>query len=569
MEKGTSKKKIEELTTDDLNKFSISELDDLINNLMFIGQNPQARKRKIKGSPSPEVSLKFDIDSLNTASKLIDFVGKIYGKYRFKQLKMYEGIEPSAFSNYLVTLLTRRSILDDRISNILSTIYNLTKLIERLFYEARTLKERIELFDKLKKGGSEAEAAERTLKQIWIDNVDARRGPDSLLQISQRANMPVLSLFYAANGEKDIDRLLPKPGVNDASAKDKLDYNNKIKGIVLPRFQEYLIWKKYAEQELRTRFQITVNQLKMEYASYKMYVAQAAEYINLRNRMQIRTVGSEKDFMQGVGDTFFDKFKLSFSFLGFSESYYRALRIIKRKVFGERGVEKIVAVSPKPVPSFSKLPNEDDATYEARRLAKIGPKFITALKLDVEFNFSSIPNYSSRPYTIPQSFPEIYQGGVSLNFYSFAFLPSEWNLLNKAIALKLQKTVFEQYGLKSSLEAIDKDMQNLIAEFDKKEQKEEKKEQKKQSSMFLDIYNSFKHDFYETFKNDFLSIYGAVEDLSNFLVPSQQSKLDPDKINEKLIKKYGPQEIIDTARFISKDTLRKFYEDVKRAWITF
>ncbi len=112
---------------------------------------------------------------------------------------------------------------------------------------------------------STKQAARLALKQVWMDQVDIKKSRGSINALSQQLEFVTLRDAFLA-----IDSL---------SKVDKVDLNERVKRIVKARLEEYLIWEKNSETELRKRYNIERSYLKSQVASLRYYTAWVKPYL--------------------------------------------------------------------------------------------------------------------------------------------------------------------------------------------------------------------------------------------------------------------------------------------------
>jgi hypothetical protein len=507
--------------------------------------------------PVQNFSVGFDISTLNDIGRVIDTIRKPLLEIKYKEYKFSEGIEPSALSTYLNILLTRQAQLEDRITALIRTIYDLTTIIERIFYEARVLKDRVALFDQAKKPGPEGEAAEKALKQTWLDSVDARKGEASLIHLSRVQGRIYTDVFFAMKKPEDFDKVVSKP--EGPNAKDIQEFNNRVRTLVIGRLQEYLNWKEYTEKELRTRLEIDMNRLKTEYEAYKLYVSMLAQYLNIKSRIQITTASSPKEFTSGVGGiSFLDNVKLKLDLMFYNETLYRNFKVIYFTPKENRKMKQVLSAIPQ-IKVINKRPGESDLAYNIRVLKKMGPKIVTAVEAVAEFSFSVNPQVmlTMQGGMFP---PSVFQGYANITIYSYVFTPQEFDLLTAANAKYLEKTVYQQLNVVKSLEPIKAEIEKLIAEFDK--QQKSNKVMPKQDLAITEIIQSFKEDFFGI-KN---SIVALADELSEEH-SSLKMNADINKLNERLINKFGRKEVLLFGKFLAYMGVNNIYNTLKKVWI--
>ena len=161
----------------------------------------------------------------------------------------------------------------------LGAINQVIKAIVNLVYDLKDFEIRLNHYDEAKSDDkSKKDAGILALKQIWMDNVDIKRGQGSINAMTS-GNLQFVTLrdaFMAADSLKDVE---------------KLDLNDRVKRILKPRMAEFLEWRKLSEQELRKRFNIEKNYLKSQVNTLKLYSKWIKPY--LKSAAELEMVGAE------------------------------------------------------------------------------------------------------------------------------------------------------------------------------------------------------------------------------------------------------------------------------------
>src|SRR4030042_2334802 len=127
---------------------------------------------------------------------------------------------------------------------------------------------RLQSYEDLKdKDPDKSAAARLSLKQIWLDKVDVNKGNSSIkaMALGQGGFVTLIDAFLAANDVSDITH--------------KLDLNDRVKRILIPRIQEFNYWIAQSEVELRKRYELEKNYLRSQVNSLKLYSRWAKPYL--------------------------------------------------------------------------------------------------------------------------------------------------------------------------------------------------------------------------------------------------------------------------------------------------
>ncbi len=169
---------------------------------------------------------------------------------------------------------------------ILGGMNQIIKSILNLIYDLKEFELRLGSYedyhsdDKKKK-----EAGVLALKQIWLDNVDLKRGRGSIHQMAAEMGFSTIrEAFMMANSRDDLEKM--------SSDSDGGVINKSVMRILIPRINEFLKWVDYSEKELKKRFSIEKNYLRSQVETVKLYSSWMKPY--LESAEKLRQKGFEK-----------------------------------------------------------------------------------------------------------------------------------------------------------------------------------------------------------------------------------------------------------------------------------
>ncbi|MFH1521635.1 MAG: hypothetical protein ABIF18_01625 [archaeon] len=157
---------------------------------------------------------------------------------------------------------------------ILGGMNQVVKSVLNLIYDLKEFELRLEHYNDAndKESKQRREEGMLALKQIWLDNVDLKRGRGSIHQMAAELGFTTLrEVFMMANSVDDVKKM----------NKDEEGglINDQVMRILIPRISEFLKWVDYSEKELRKRFSIERNYLKSQVETIKLYSAWMKPYL--------------------------------------------------------------------------------------------------------------------------------------------------------------------------------------------------------------------------------------------------------------------------------------------------
>ncbi|HLC78538.1 MAG TPA: hypothetical protein VJH92_05420 [Candidatus Nanoarchaeia archaeon] len=384
---------------------------------------------KEKGAPEAEHKLIYDSSS-ETLEPVYFFILDLMEESRMSPEKLIDNFSSSPGSGHFAELGQRATIMQQQGAKILADVNTVLRSVLNVIYDLKDFKIRLQSYNDLKSPKKErAEAALLSLKQIWMDKVDINKGGTSIKQLA----------FSQAGFQTLIDAFLV---VKNADQAKKLDLNERVQRIVAPRIEEFNIWVKASEQELRKRYELEKTYLKSQVNALKLYSRWARPYLRAASQLEPKDFGRDPALVN-----VFNTLILELTLIGKQE------------------------LKPKEASLEGDLPS--DFTNE---------KFINSLKRKyytcvlVDFRFRGIPQKAGQHY--------VFGGKAEMTFRGYALNNEELDKLNKELeksdlteALSLAEGVTTE-----SLEH----MQSEIKEFlEEKDLSEEKKPSSDGSNPFL------------------------------------------------------------------------------------
>ncbi len=315
----------------------------------------------------------------------------------------------------------KRGTLQEKISTYLGAINQVMKSVINLLYDLKEFEIRLKHYDKAKsEKKEEKEAGMLALKQIWMDNVDIKKGRGSINQMSFELGFTTLrDAFMVSNSIEDVKK-------NEV-------LNEQVKRILIPRLSEFLEWKDLSEKELRNRFEIEKNYLRNQVETIKLYTSWISPY--LKALEQLNQKGNEND------PSLVNAFSTS---------------IFELTILGEKKIK------PQSISNFNKLfpdyiPSRD---YYSCVL--------------ISFNYRG--HYSQR-VSQKGDMAFGFGGKVNITFDSYTLNSEELSLIKKMFEDKKVEegiTFFEK-TTKQSLDTLKDDLEHFLGDEKKKKEEKEKK----------------------------------------------------------------------------------------------
>jgi hypothetical protein len=168
--------------------------------------------------------------------------------------------------------------MQEEAMKLLASANTVLKSIINIIYDLKEFKMRLKLYDKVKSSKPEEKnSAMISLKQIWLDTVDMKKGNTAIKAMAQQYQyVTLIDAFMAIHDLKELEKDNPKT----------IDLNDRVKRIIQQRFGEFQDWLEESGKELRKRFEIEKLYLKSQVNSIKIYARWAKPYLKAAQALE-------------------------------------------------------------------------------------------------------------------------------------------------------------------------------------------------------------------------------------------------------------------------------------------
>ncbi len=174
----------------------------------------------------------------------------------------------------------RLGLAQDKVQSYLALIGQFVRNdLFQLVRDLRWIDERLQYHEDARKG---MEAAEITLKGIWVDLVDGKVQGQAVsanvFQMAQQLQFTSLpDFFFSVHPKKpeDVDKMVNEIGVPTT-----------VKNVLKRKLHQYVIWKDSNFKELRQRKMFELKYLRQHYNILKMYLAWLKPYLHHAERLR-------------------------------------------------------------------------------------------------------------------------------------------------------------------------------------------------------------------------------------------------------------------------------------------
>ncbi len=193
--------------------------------------------------------------------------------------KLIDNFSSSPGSGYFAELGQRATIMQQQGTKIMGDINTVLKSVLNIIYDLKEFRVRLQHYDDVDSSDSgKASAALLSLKQVWMDKVDILKGNSSIkaMALGQMGFQTLIDAFLVSKDEKDVA---------------KLDLNDRVRRILLPRINEFNIWVKESGRELKKRYKLEKTYLRSQVNSLKLYARWARPYLKVAAELERKEVG--------------------------------------------------------------------------------------------------------------------------------------------------------------------------------------------------------------------------------------------------------------------------------------
>ena len=206
----------------------------------------------------------------------------------WKWEKLVDNFTASPGSGQFSEMSMKATKMQEEGMKILGGMNQVIKSVLNLVYDLKEFELRLAHYDDANSNDEKKkEEGTLALKQIWLDNVDLKKGRGAIHQMAtmEMGFSTLREAFMMANSVDDLKKM----------NKDEEGglINDQVMRILIPRVSEFLKWVDYSERELRKRFSIERNYLRSQVETIKLYSGWMKPYLEAAEKL--RQKGFDKD----------------------------------------------------------------------------------------------------------------------------------------------------------------------------------------------------------------------------------------------------------------------------------
>lgn len=193
--------------------------------------------------------------------------------------KLVDNFVASPGSGHFSEMGAKATKMQEEAMKMLGAANQVIKSILNIIYDLKEFRLRLEVYDDYKgKNPAKKAAALLSLKQVWMDTVDIKKGTTALKGLVQQFDyVTIIDAFMATQSLDEVIKPVDKGG---------LDLNERVRRILQQRVQEFYRWIDESERELRKRFEIEKIYLKSQVNTVKLYARWAKPYLRWARKLE-------------------------------------------------------------------------------------------------------------------------------------------------------------------------------------------------------------------------------------------------------------------------------------------
>jgi len=229
---------------------------------------------------------------------ILDFAAQIgWGNMK----KLVDNFMASPGSGQFSEMSMKATKMQEEGMKILGGMNQIVKSILNLIYDLKEFELRLASYDDANSDNEQKKKEGMlALKQIWLDNVDIKKGRGAIHQMSsmEMGFSTLREAFMIANSQEDIKKM-------NADEEGGL-INDSVMRILIPRLNEFLKWVDYSEKELRKRFSIEKNYLRSQVETVKLYSSWMKPYLVAAEKLRQKGFDNNAALVNAFSTTMFE-----------------------------------------------------------------------------------------------------------------------------------------------------------------------------------------------------------------------------------------------------------------------
>ncbi len=210
---------------------------------------------------------------------LLDFMNDAYKNID----KITDNFVSSPGSSHFSELQGKATQMQQEVSRTMGNVNTVIKSILNLVYDLKEFNLRLKPYDDYKKANADTQEKFNkllSLKQVWLDNVDIKKGRGSINALAS-GELDFVTLRDAFMALESAEQIMKKSGEKGA-----LDLNERVRRILQQRTQEFFEWINESHRSLKQRYEIEKNYLRSQVNMLKLYTRWVKPYLKASQKLE-------------------------------------------------------------------------------------------------------------------------------------------------------------------------------------------------------------------------------------------------------------------------------------------
>ncbi|MFC1710936.1 hypothetical protein ACFLZJ_02155, partial [Nanoarchaeota archaeon] len=249
------------------------------------GSSEDIPAEKIKPKVLSEHIVSYDSTS-ETLEPVYFFILDLMDSMGLAPEKYSDNFTSTPGSGHFSELTQKKTIMQQQVDSVMKTTYTVLRSVLNLIYDLKEFRIRLQHYTDLNSKKKDiSQAAKLSLKQIWMDKVDIQKGNSSIkaMALGQAGFQTLIDAFLVADSVEDVK---------------KLDLNDRVQRILLPRTTEFNLWIDNSEKELRKRYELEKTYLRSQANSLKLYSRWLKPYLRAAQELEMSEKGREPSLVK-------------------------------------------------------------------------------------------------------------------------------------------------------------------------------------------------------------------------------------------------------------------------------
>ena len=197
--------------------------------------------------------------------------------------KITDNFVSSPGSGHFSELQSKATQMQQEVSRTMGNVNTVIKSVLNLVYDLKEFKLRLKPYEEYKREDISSQEKFNqllSLKQIWLDNVDIRKGRGSINALAS-GELDFVTLRDAFMALESLEQIMKKSEESGA-----LDLNERVRRILQQRAQEFFQWIEESYKSLKQRYEIEKNYLRSQVSMLNLYTRWVKPYLKATQKLE-------------------------------------------------------------------------------------------------------------------------------------------------------------------------------------------------------------------------------------------------------------------------------------------